>query len=790
MRRAHYTAILLLAACLTLTSAACHAVTMDAEAGFGTGLLKESCWTPVTVKLSNPDNAPVNGTLILSSDMQQGENFPTCTASVDLPANSEKLYHIYLRTDSTDKLNVSLISRRGEVAKQKISISPIPKESMTVLSVSSRESCPLYLSGEKISVPPKKAPDTSGRYYYTQQNPPLVLQIYVASISGEKLPDRPAAFSGIDMMILTSTSIASAKPRALDAIKMWVASGGKLVVSTGPRFGEFTGSFYDELLPVKVTGAAQLPSLNIMNIPVALNGPIAVTNSTVKPGISASVRHAGGIPVYASRRYGLGEVIFIAFDCQSPTFTNWSAKNDFWRALLREPTARDIIDPLDYEPIDENNYYYANRVDETGLYSLVMENSFDKAPSTGVITCFLLAYLVILSPVNYFILKRKCRLELAWVSVPLIIAVFAIGAYGIGYFMKGGSYQTKQAFLLQGSSGCRYAAKQVYASVFSPSMHSYGLSGSDPFALGQEIYLIKYKAHRFPTAYIGDEIEIEDVETSMWASKPFEFLSGEDLGGSIKSDLRRDGTRLTGTITNNTKFDLEDCVIFYRDNSVKKGTLRAGSTIEVNVSNSNYSPRPRKNNPSSMKLADKYNNLIEDSARKLGEPVLTAKIAGSQPPVKLQASRVNDESVSYAAFYLDIDRGGSRQIEKEKISGRVTISADFLEPGSAATTLLKFEKPASCTVEYSLPIPRGAAVDEFTVSASWNSSDSYVYDTPKASIYNNKTGKWDRVPLDQGCISGLAYVDRQGQVKITADSTRSTGSSATYIWIDMDAWVK
>ena len=52
--------------------------------------------------------------------------------------------------------------------------------------------------------------------------------------------------------------------------------------------------------------------------------------------------------------------------------------------------------------------------DAGGLTSVVSQNPSIKTPSFNTIGLFLLAYILMLVPVNYFVLKKKKRLELAW----------------------------------------------------------------------------------------------------------------------------------------------------------------------------------------------------------------------------------------------------------------------------------------------------------------------------------------------------------------------------------------
>jgi hypothetical protein len=53
-------------------------------------------------------------------------------------------------------------------------------------------------------------------------------------------------------------------------------------------------------------------------------------------------------------------------------------------------------------------------------------------PSLNLIALFTLGYVLLLVPINYLVLKRLDRKELAWLTTPAIIVLFSVGSYAIG----------------------------------------------------------------------------------------------------------------------------------------------------------------------------------------------------------------------------------------------------------------------------------------------------------------------------------------------------------------------
>ena len=95
-------------------------------------------------------------------------------------------------------------------------------------------------------------------------------------------------------------------------------------------------------------------------------------------------------------------------------------------------------------------------------------------PAFYVVALFLLAYIVVLVPVNYFVLKAKDKKEYAWLTTPAIVLVFSFGAYLIGYGFKGGRTLVVKAGLIRigGSSSPSAAASSSSAWVRSRRLRS------------------------------------------------------------------------------------------------------------------------------------------------------------------------------------------------------------------------------------------------------------------------------------------------------------------------------
>ena len=93
-------------------------------------------------------------------------------------------------------------------------------------------------------------------------------------------------------------------------------------------------------------------------------------------------------------------------------------------------------------------------------------------PIQGLIA-LLGAYILLIGPINYLVLKRLDRREWAWVTMPALIVAFAVAAYGFGSLLRGSEVIVNEVAIVRGAPGATEGTAQAYLGVFSPSRGTY-----------------------------------------------------------------------------------------------------------------------------------------------------------------------------------------------------------------------------------------------------------------------------------------------------------------------------
>src|SRR5208337_4236626 len=98
----------------------------------------------------------------------------------------------------------------------------------------------------------------------------------------------------------------------------------------------------------------------------------------------------------------------------------------------------------------------------------------------GWVTLFILVYILIVGPLDYFVLKKLFkRLELTWITFPTLVILISVLAYLIAYRAKGDGLRINKIDLVEYDLANAQAYGRSWFSVFSPRIQKYTL-GQEP----------------------------------------------------------------------------------------------------------------------------------------------------------------------------------------------------------------------------------------------------------------------------------------------------------------------
>ncbi len=427
--------VLVLTLAWTSPAMAADGLTMEATALLD-GHARTGQWMAIDVHLVN-DGPAITGELRLAGGAQGRTSFST---PVDLPTQSDKVYRMYIQPPAFGReLTVSLVDGATEIAAVKTTFTIHDATQLIVGVVAER---PGEIIGSLDLLPD------------VNNVAPLAI-----ALAPTDLPERVEAWNTLDRLIWQDVDAARLTTAQLDALRGWVAGGGRLVITGGTAGPASLSAFPDALLPYRPTTTTDVAASTLGGLLGEV--PDDATDLPALTGELAAGRAlatSGDRVVAAELPYGAGNVTIVGFD---PT-VDWIADSNIgeglWRRLLPPKASGGPIIG-----------------DDSQLVSAASQLPSLALPPIGGLIALLGAYILLIGPINYLVLKRLDRREWAWVTMPILIVTFAVGAYGFGSLLRGSDLIINEVAIVRGAPGATEGTAQIYLGVFSPTRGSYQL---------------------------------------------------------------------------------------------------------------------------------------------------------------------------------------------------------------------------------------------------------------------------------------------------------------------------
>lgn len=559
----------------------------------GTSLFKEFFWTPVYVDVQcyRPYRMPAE-LVVEASDSDHMPVRYTVPLPVLQPGQNETVIS-YLRAGTrNDNITVSIVHAGRSICQDVMQ--PIngidPSQFLFLCIGSGLDAAPLPgVTIEESSTPNVVEVERS-------------LKSMVNRVS--QLPPQWFGFDGVDTVFLSTSDrdfvieLVNERDGRKSALIEWVRRGGKLVVSIGKNQDLLAGAqeLTDALpaLPIGTMEPAEL-RLGWTNLSAGEEplGQVTVAKLSPKaerhPETILSTLRSGStpsIPIALRAAYGFGRVTVVAFDFDDKQLVRWKHRDTFWRELTNLGGARVPSVQLD-QSINYRRFGGGQEVNfEDGEFrSLVtaMEN-FPGVPviSFGWVALFILAYIILVGPIDYLFLKKVVkRLELTWITFPIIVLTVSAIAYFAAYSLKGSDLRINKYDFVDIDLRSRLVQGHTWFTLFSPRIQNYNI-GVDPAwvrASGDPDVIVGWSGQSQQTRtslfrrsydYLPRAVGLKGVPVQVWSTKGFQssWLASTDGNKplAVSGLFVPDGGRgLNGTITLNLPLPLEHASLLFSD---------------------------------------------------------------------------------------------------------------------------------------------------------------------------------------------------------------------------------
>jgi hypothetical protein len=513
-------------------------ITLDVVAGYDAdGQYRVGHWFPVTIVAAN-DGGDVRGTLELRFPGDGGGIF---RYELDLPRGARKRITLPVVTSESHRAaTLTLAAEGAQLLRRNLRLDPIAAEQLAVGVLSSDPTLLNALRAIQLD---------NGR------------GTAVVHLDPARLPDDAALLAGLDALFIHDLATADLTVAQREALALWARLGGDLVVGGGPS-AERTAPGLAELLPVEV-GALRpgVSAASLTGLAVA-PGTLTASDGALREG-AVSLDGAG---LVAARDEGAGRVIFVAFDLAA--LRAWAGEAALWQRVLRSEGRAQIGQSF--------------RLRSENLLRDALQLQALRLPSTALLLLLMIVYIVVVGPLNFWALRRANRVELAWVTTPLIVAVFLGTAYGASFVLRGTQAQISQLTVVQGFEGADRGQATSFLGVFSPQRRSYSLA-FDPATLVTPGTFEGFAFRATPVTSDGATVSVRDLLIDVSSLRTLMVEHRAELAPAVTSDLRDEQGQVIGRVALTGGPELEDVQIVSGAGAQDLGDLRPGDERDVSL---------------------------------------------------------------------------------------------------------------------------------------------------------------------------------------------------------------
>lgn len=420
-------------------------VAMTVEAGYD-NRYRPTHWVPLRVRVRN-DGDGFNGRLTVRPETSGRVVSNSYSTPIDLPNGSEKVAYLYVHVQTTPaRMTVELIDNEGVRVQQ---------ATVALTALNPQDALYLVVSG------------TGARSIPLGEVAPAGFRAAQARLTPEALPPDAAALFPVDTIFFYDADSSTLTTNQRQALADYVTTGGHLVVIGGPSW-QTTAEGLTDLLPLQPTSSESVAALASLQDFVTLSTGSLDANAVIATGTLSDdaqvlIAHTGGEPLLARREMGAGTVDYLAADPAQEPFASWENRADFFVELLASP------DP-------ETGWRRGLLEPQLAANAIAILPDIDLLPPVTSMIAFIVAYIVLIGPVNYIVLSRINRREWAWVTIPILIVAFTSVAYTFGFNLRGSEVIVSRLEVVQTFPDEETARLDQLVGVLSPRRTTYTMS--------------------------------------------------------------------------------------------------------------------------------------------------------------------------------------------------------------------------------------------------------------------------------------------------------------------------
>lgn len=428
-----------------MQQAAAPVIGLSVQAGFD-GLFRENDWFPLLIDVSN-DGDGVTGRLVVRPETSGNAFTNTFSTPIDMPTGSRKTAFLYVtaRSFATD-VRVEFLSDDGvSLAAEQIPLRSVLLQDQLHVVLTESSAGSVDLTGIH-----------AGGFNAFQANWRIA-----------NLPDRLAALKPVNTLLFSDIDTGPMTAAQQQTLEDWVVSGGHLIVTGGANW-QATAAGLADLLPLVPEASDTTADLgSLVGLTLSRDGitdeETIIATGTLATGARVMAAAEDGSPLLVRHDLGLGTVDYLSADPLSQPLRNWAGLPELWFTLASSlpPQPGWVRGFVDY--------------DRAASATEILPG-LDLLPDVLPLCGFLAVYVALIGPLNYAVLNRINRRELAWVTIPVFILIFSGLAWAVGFNLRGNTATISRLAIVQSWPESDRAQVNGLVGLLSPRRSSYTLT--------------------------------------------------------------------------------------------------------------------------------------------------------------------------------------------------------------------------------------------------------------------------------------------------------------------------
>jgi hypothetical protein len=531
---------------------AASAVEIEARALVG-GRYEVGGWLALSVALAN-EGEPTSGYLVAGTSLGSVRRF------VEMPAGARKVVMLYVQPEAFQRqVTVTYDEPNGRV------------DATTDVQVFEQSDDQVAVVGDGTGT---LRPQLIGSGEFSGPEP--------IALGPSDIPERPEPLGGLSAIVWAGDG-GQLNENQRRAIERWIGDGGQLLVLGGGDWQARTDAFAD-LLPLdNLAGADDVPHAALAAWSGEAEAPLesaTVSTGDVRDGAMPLVTTEDGDVLVSLRPIGAGRVILIGSDLATNEFRAWPGSQRLWSRLL--PTNAAL------EQFFGGQIPIRQELENSMSGALSTLPALD-VPPAELLLLVIVAYILLIGPVSYFVLRRVDRRELAWVTAPLLVVLFTACSYGIGRTLKGGDVLVNEISVVRTAAEGGSATVDTFAGIVSPDRSTYDLTVEADALIGQ-------LARADGLARSSGDVEVDQGEPAHLRGLTIPVFGFEAVRatGIVEHDAAlevtwssRDG-HVVGTVTNTSDVAIDDVAYISSAGGERIGDLAPGASAEFDLPGQNF----------------------------------------------------------------------------------------------------------------------------------------------------------------------------------------------------------